>query len=383
MNFECLREDLSVLSLLDDIVQETSILVSLGTFKIETGLDVIHITATNLETTIIAHIPAKVSESGSICVPRRLAALVKELTGDVVKFKLGTKLSVSCGSARSTLPVMDATDFPNPNVMSVAKDKCEFLVGAASLANILDIAQTSATAKQKQATILKGVCLVVEKDILTAVGADGVRMSMSSIGIMASTPLDRIEATIPTNSVKALITALKDGDRARVMISANSGGAVGIRVVCSDTVEIMSKVYEGRFPDFRMLIPKEFASVVSVNPDEMTKALKIVKVTADDKDSIVMAPVTGDTDGERWLSLESDMTMGVDGAVTVMVNHTSSGWDDTPEVGVSPTYLMAGLKCFGDIPEVNMEFNGPNGMIKLSAEDMETIVLLMPMAIRS
>jgi DNA polymerase-3 subunit beta len=253
-------------------------------------------------------------------VPKRLAALIKELTGDVVKFNLGNKLSVTCGAAKSTLPTLDVDDFPTSNFVSGDP----ISVNAAALRNALDIAQTSAATKGASPTILKGVCLSFKGNVLTAVGADGIRASLSTVPILDSIA-DKIELTIPVTSVKSLIAALKDKEHASIGFGRDASWQINKIVInCDDSVRVTSQSFNGRFPDWSMLIPTQMASVVSVNPDDLEKALKIVKVTADKNDHIVFQF----SDAKNELHLSSDMGQGVDGEVAIkaeLVSYPNSG----------------------------------------------------------
>jgi hypothetical protein len=74
------------------------------------------------------------------------------------------------------------------------------------------------------------------------------------------------------------------------------------------------------------------------------------------------------------------MGQGVDGEVAIKAELVS-GEKQIEAIGVSPTYLLSALKCFGDVDKVDIGVNGPNGMIRLTAENTTTMALLMPMCI--
>jgi DNA polymerase-3 subunit beta len=153
----------------------------LGNVLLETEVEGLRVTATNLDLTISALVPATVLEEGRITVPARLLAeYVASLDETACTMEVEERtqmLRISSGVQRTNLHGIDAVEFPPLPARETAP---AFEVDAASLQQA--IIQTAVAASgDEQTPVLTGVLLHVEGSRLTLVATDRHRLAVKTL----------------------------------------------------------------------------------------------------------------------------------------------------------------------------------------------------------
>ena len=124
---------------------------------------------------------------------------------------------------------------------------------------------------------LNGMLLVVDKSTLQAVATDGHRLSWASIGV-AGDGMRRQEVILPRKTVLELGKLLTDSeDPVTLDILANQ---VRFRFA---NVELVSKVVDGKFPDFNRVIPVGHAKHIELDRLELLAALQRAAILSNEK----------------------------------------------------------------------------------------------------
>lgn len=165
----------------------------------------------------------------------------------------GERMLVRSGRSRFSLSTLPAADFPN---LDDWQSEVEFTLPQATMKRLIEATQFS-MAHQDVRYYLNGMLFETEGEELRTVATDGHRLAVCSMPIGQSLPSHSV--IVPRKGVIELMRMLDGGDNPlRVQIGSNN-----IRAHVGDFI-FTSKLVDGRFPDYRRVLPK--------NPDKHLEA---------------------------------------------------------------------------------------------------------------
>jgi len=133
-----------------------------------------------------------------------------------------------------------------------------------------------AMAQQDIRYYLNGMLLVVEGNQLIAVATDGHRLAFSSTEIEGNYP--KQDVIVPRKTVLELQRLLEDiDDPLKIDIAASQ-----IKFTFGP-VELISKLVEGKFPDFQRVIPKGYKNHFLIGREELQRSLQRAAILTTDK----------------------------------------------------------------------------------------------------
>jgi DNA polymerase III subunit beta len=183
------------------------------------------------------------------------------------------KLTVKSGKSRFSLQTLPADDFPR---MSPPQGESRKLnLSQSALRRLL--AQTQfAMAAQDVRYYLNGLLMVVDGTQLKTVATDGHRLAFASIGIEGS--FAKQEVIIPRKTVLELNRLLTDGDTSvEIELAGNQA-----RFVFGE-VELVSKLIDGKFPDFERVIPSSTRNNLQISRQELQQAMQRASILTNEK----------------------------------------------------------------------------------------------------
>jgi DNA polymerase-3 subunit beta len=123
---------------------------------------------------------------------------------------------------------------------------------------------------------LNGVLFSVEKDTLRVVATDGHRLSFASRALQGDH--GSVEAILPRKTVLELIKLLGDTDDPVAL-------AIGSNQVrfSFGGIEIVSKIVEGKFPDYQKVIPTTHKNRVSLDRTTLVQSLNRAAILSNEK----------------------------------------------------------------------------------------------------
>jgi DNA polymerase-3 subunit beta len=185
----------------------------------------------------------------------------------------GSKMTVRAGGSRFNLQTLSASDYPR---ISVAQDKLQSLsLPQRAFRSLLKLAEF-AMAQQDIRYYLNGMLLVVDKGSLQAVATDGHRLSYASITVDGD--YTRQEVILPRKTVLELGKLLEDSDaEVKIDLLANQ---VRFRF---GNIELVSKVVDGKFPDYNRVIPVGHAKQIELTRSELLQALQRAAILSNEK----------------------------------------------------------------------------------------------------
>lgn len=258
------------------IVERRHTLPILSNVLVTAGAGHVDFLATDLEVQITSRAELDGQAEGAITVgARKLHDILRSLPEDA-EVSLEAKESrmvVRAGKSRFSLQTLAAGDFPK---MVEAKDASRTLqLPQRALKQALGLVQF-AMAVQDIRYYLNGVLFSVDKDTLRVVATDGHRLSFASQSLAGDH--GSVEAILPRKTVIELIKLLGDTDEP----VAIAMGSNQVRFVFGG-IEIVSKIVEGKFPDYQKVIPVAHKNRVSLERDALARSLNRAAILSNDK----------------------------------------------------------------------------------------------------
>ena len=233
--------------------------------------------ATDLEVQITTHAEFGVGpENESITVAaRKLLDILKALpdVGDVRMSLADAKLTVQTGKSRFNLQTLAASEFPT--VAQPEAFTTSLTLPQKTLRHLLSMVHF-AMAQQDIRYYLNGMLLVFEPGLVRSVATDGHRMAHCAAA--ADGISERQDVIVPRKTVLEMLRLLSDTEDP-VSIEVAPGQ---IRFRFGD-VELVSKLVEGKFPDFKRAIPQDYTQQFEVNRDVLQGSLQRAAILTMDK----------------------------------------------------------------------------------------------------
>ncbi|HTQ01291.1 MAG TPA: DNA polymerase III subunit beta [Casimicrobiaceae bacterium] len=267
---------LKPLQAVSGIVERRHTLPILANVLLEQRNGSLYVTATDLEMQITAHseMPGKDGQATTVGA-RKLQDLLRALPEDAtLNIDVGNnKMTVRAGRSRFNLQTLAAADYPR---IGLAAEQLQTLSLPQKDLRALFKLVEFAMAQQDIRYYLNGMLLVVDKSTLQAVATDGHRLSWASIGVAGD--YARQEVILPRKTVLELGKLLTDSDDPVTLdILANQ---VRFRFA---NVELVSKVVDGKFPDFNRVIPVGHGKQVELDRLELLAALQRAAILSNEK----------------------------------------------------------------------------------------------------
>ncbi len=355
MKFSISREVLlQPLSQVIGVVERRQTLPVLANFLLAARNGVLTVTGTDMEVELISSVSADVSQEGEITVPaRKLLDIVKALPdGANISCSVSDdKAKISAGRSRFTLSTLPASEFP-------ATDQVETLenidVSEASLKKMMD--KTSfAMANQDVRYYLNGLLFDFNDQQLRAIATDGHRLAICDLESSIDISDDR-QLIVPRKGVMELSRMLSgDADSVTLAIGRNH-----IRLVKGDTT-FTSKLIDGRFPDYKAVVPVGADKQMLVDKATFIQALQRAAILSNEKYKGVRLEAAGST-----IKIIAHNPLHEEAVEEVEAELNF----DRLAVGFNVTYLLDALMAI-DTEQVSLELKDANSSCLVSAPDSD------------
>jgi DNA polymerase III subunit beta len=217
-----------------------------------------------------------VAEPGRVLVPGRLLAdIVRALPAAPVELRLeGTRVVLTCGAARFTLPTLPVEDYPSLPDMPETAGSLESDVFAGAVAQV-----ALAAGRDDTLPVLTGVRLEIEDDALTLAATDRYRLAVRTLPWKPGTPGLSTTALVPARTLADTAKALTSGPEVTLALSSGTGGDGMIGFEAGGR-RSTSRLLEGEFPKYRSLLPSESSAVAEVSTAPFVEAVRRVALVA-------------------------------------------------------------------------------------------------------
>ncbi|KJY82514.1 DNA polymerase III subunit beta [Vibrio galatheae] len=248
----------------------------LGNLLLKVEDNVLSMTATDLEVELISRVDLEGEfEAGSITVPsRKFLDICRGLPDDsVITFVLeGDRVQVRSGRSRFSLSTLPANDFPN---IEDWQSEVEVSLTQAELRGLVEKTQFS-MANQDVRYYLNGMLFEIDGTTLRSVATDGHRMAVAQTELGADFAQKQI--IVPRKGVLELVKLL-DAPEQPVVLQI---GSSNVRAEVNNYV-FTSKLVDGRFPDYRRVMPQSTNKTLEAGCDELRQAFSRAAILSNEK----------------------------------------------------------------------------------------------------
>ena len=346
------------------IANTRSSLPILGNVLLRTDGSTLIIAATNLEVAAIHRLGAKVVKPGSITVPARLISefihnLPKE---QIILTEKNNQLHITSGGYSSTINGTIDEEFPELPVTD-EKSAVSYNITTNDLKSAVNQTIIAASSDSTR-PILTGVYLHSYDGYLYSAATDGYRLAEKRI---VKTKSD-IEATIPTSTLQEVLRTLKDETQEVQILFTDT--QVTYRF---DDIEITSRLIDGKFPDYRQLIPVKSESSFTIKSSDFVRITKIAGLFARESGGGITISTDIDKKQIAVHSIASEVGENTSEVDVVAVGESGS-------VSLNSRYLSDALAVL-DGNEVVFEFSGKLAPCILTSEtkDPDYKHIIMPL----
>jgi len=329
--------------------------------------DALTVSGFDYEVSATVGVPATIADGGKALVSGRLLAdITKALPAQPVDITVdGSRATITCGSARFSLPTMPVEDYPQlPAQPSLAGELAGETFGQA-------VAQVAvASGKDDTLPMLTGLRLEITGDTLTMVATDRFRLAMKEFSWQPAEGMADAAVLVPARTLAEAAKSLgSSGTTVRLGLSSSEGllGLSGAGRFAT------TRLLDAEFPPYRQLLPSQHTSRAVLDVATLAEAIKRVSLVAERGtqvrlefgDQSLRLTAGGDDEG----SAEEELPVEYEGEpVTIAFN---------------PGYLSDGLAALST-ERAELTFTTPNRPALIKPADAEGNVtpgylyLLMP-----
>ncbi len=277
MKFTITREQLiKPLQQLSGVLGSRPTLPILGNFLIKIENNCLYITVTDLEVEMSCALSLDAEcEEGMITVPaRKFLDICKGLQDDahITIVLLDNKLQVRSGRSRYTLSTLPASDYPN---IEQWQSDIELTLNQKELKSVIDKTLFS-MANQDVRYYLNGMLFDLDESLLRTVATDGHRMSVAHTSLSSS--VEKRQIIIPRKGIMELVKLLDVPEQSVTLQVGHSN----IRAVVNNFI-YTSKLVDGRFPDYRRVMPQETNKTVEASCEALKQAFSRAAILSNEK----------------------------------------------------------------------------------------------------
>ncbi len=364
MKFTTSRENLlTPLQQVVGVIEKRQTLPILSNVLIRLSQNRLEFTGTDLEVQLVTQSVTDSGEDGQVTVPaRKLLDICRLLPeGSAVNVDSGAdKISIKSGRSRFSLSTLPADNYP---AFDISSPEVEVSLSSRILKKAME-KTLYAMALQDVRYYLNGLLLDLDGGLLRTVSSDGHRLAVYE-ETLEGTRLEPRQVIIPRKGVLELYRLLGDQDEIISLgIAPNN-----IRVLMG-TVSFSAKLIEGRFPDFRRVMPRDISKTIHIEKDLFKSALTRVAVLSTEKIKGVSLEVEGDT-----MKLQAQNPEHEEAEEELEVRMEGEGLS----VGFNAAYLLDAINNV-DAGEVKLSFtDAANSCLIEDPQNQKYKFIVMPM----
>ncbi len=287
MKISCLQENLSRgLAVVGRAVASRATLPVTQNVLLSIDQSMLKLSATNLEIAITTWVGAMIEEEGSITVPARLLTeFVNSLPNDKIDLELeqgSGLLQISSGNSNAHINTTDASEFPPiPTVDDGVAAEVDPVVLKSAISRV-----AFAAATEESRPVLTGVEVKLSGSKFTMAAADGFRLAVQN-GDLLKPVAEDMSVIIPARTMNELNRLIGDREEPVEILMTPAKGQVMFRIRGGDTVEIVSQLLQGTFPNYEQLIPQSYTTRAVMDLPTVLRAARTASIFARDGSNII------------------------------------------------------------------------------------------------
>ena len=325
MNIQINRETLlKPLTSVTSIVEKRHTLPILSNLLLEVKQNKIHLTATDLEMQISLTVDSATSGDFSTTLSaKKLLDICRSLpdNADINMNTTESRITLKAAKSRFNLQTLPAADYP---VMTKTQGNTTLVVLAQRELKDLLKQVEFAMAQQDIRYYLNGLLFEIAANKLNIVGTDGHRLSFTSTELKQN--YEKQDVILPRKTVVELIKLLDDSDdEVQIELASNQ---VNFSFA---NLKLISKVIDGKFPDYNRVIPVGHQNTFSVERLNVLLAMLRASILSNEKYRGIRMVLSNNN--LKLISTNSDQEEAEE---ELEINYSG----DALDIGFNVTYLI-------------------------------------------
>lgn len=367
MELSLLTENISTyLGLLTKVLSPNSQIPVLSSVLLETSVEGLIISATDLEFAVRITIPAKIEKEGGALVPgKQLLEVLSTLAHDKVSISQEKDTVVlTAGKNKFKFQSLPKEEFPKlyeekgQKINNYTKEEYDKIFSKLVFAVSQDEARPHLT----------GVLVRQKNNKTDYVATDGYRLSLKRTQTKEG---DSVPEEGVILSPRLLMEGLSIKDTKEITLYIQRTGNQAI--LETQGVILIGRLIEGTYPDYEGVLPRELGTEVVVDREEFLKGLKTVSVFARENANVINLQFQKGT-------VEMKAVSGSIGEGDVVMDATQTGEDTS--INFNVRFLLDFLKVVSS-KNITIKLNGPMDPAQFeTTEDKEFLHVIMPVRIQ-
>lgn len=300
---------------------------------------------------------------------KRLASIIKEIPKGDVLIEIGENYSVSVKNkglrGNYTLVGMPKGEFPD---LPVFAEKNSIEMDQYVLKDVIRKVSYAAATDSIKPSFCGVYIISEEKGFLTAVATDSKRLSLVTIKLNSEIKIDE-GVIIPLKTIHEVSRLLSSQGKCSFSIGKNQ---CFFRI--GDT-EIISRLVDGQFPNYKQVIPKEYKMKVVVEKSKLLEALRRVMIFTREPAYKIVLQIYKDQ-----MKIEAKTKELGEAEEEIQV---TSSTDDKITIGLSAQYFIESIKEI-DTDEIELSITSNISPLMISPKDnKKDVSVIMPIQIKS
>lgn len=349
----------------------STVLPILENFLFEIKENLLTISATDLQTSMVTSLPIEAKEDGRVAMPSKiLIETLKTLPDQPVAFSVDPAtlaIEISAGDGKYKLSGENAEDFPK---IPVVENASTISMPAPVLAEAIN-KTIFAVSNDELRPAMAGVLVQMEPQSMTFVATDAhklVRYRRKDLGSETSTSL-----ILPKKALSLLKSSLPAED-VDVSVSYNNTNAF----FSFGSIDLICRLVDERYPDYEAVIPQTNPNVLTLDRSIFLNTLRRVSIFANKSTHQVRLKISG---SELHISSE-DLDFSNEAHERLSCQFEG----DDMEIGFNAKFLIEMLSNLTS-DEVIIKMSTPNraGLLlpSVSDEDEDILMLVMPVMLNN
>lgn len=352
------------------VINTNTVLPILEDFLFEIKKNKLTIVATDLETVMKVYLDIEAKDTGKVCIPAKiLMDSLKNISEQPLTFNIDDSFAIDLTSDNGKYKIMGENPDNFPKEPS-ADDANSFTMSSGALVTAINKA-LFAVSNDDLRPAMTGVFFELDEKGITFVATDAhrlVRYKRTDV----SCP-EKNSFVVPKKPLNLLKNALPN-NKDEITLSYNSNHLF----VKHGGIELVCRLIDARFPDYRVVIPIDNPYKMTVNKNDFQNALRRISVFSNKSTNQVALSITG---SELQLAAQ-DVDFSFEGNERMACQYDG----EDLQIAFNARLLIEMLNG-ADTEEVNMELStsAKAGLIKptVQNENEDLLMLVMPLMLNN
>src|SRR6202453_316562 len=239
--------------------------------------DGLTISGFDYEVSAQVQVAAEIASPGSVLVSGRLLSdITRALPNKPVEFNVdGSRVALTCGNARCSLPTMAVEDYPTLPALPEDTGTLPSDLFAEAIGQVV-----IAAGRDDTLPMLTGIRVEISGETVVLAATDRFRLAVRELTWSALSPDIEAAVLVPAKTLGEAAKGGTDGSEVRLSLGAGAGKD-GLLGISGNGKRSTTRLLDAEFPKFRQLLPAEHTAVATINVAELTEAIKLVALVAD------------------------------------------------------------------------------------------------------